>query len=385
MFSRVKKSTHVFFVTFGDYKDPKDGGSRFTRELLSALEGLVGEVRVFSYYSGSFFDSRLLRKLLSIFYLFSKRLPLPVSYFYSRRLSREIFEAVDALLSSHSGQVRIKIFLDHLELGYLSFLLRSNYGEAIELYHVSHNCEPDLFEQRLRGTLVYWASERICSYRQFEEKFISQVDGVLSISERERNYFRSMPCFSGEAGPKIETIPPIFTYPVNRRGQGGRRNVKLVYLANFDWWPNVEGFNWLLECLVPILPHECHLHVYGKGSERYASGLPGNVTAHGFVADIGDVWDECLFSLAPIASGAGVNIKVAESLYNKVPVIGTAQAFDGLEGSAVQGGVLLELKPELWVQAILSYVSDSDRYRDLVSSINYPCKDEVTDRIEKFL
>ncbi|MDP2106387.1 MAG: glycosyltransferase, partial [Desulfobulbaceae bacterium] len=54
------------------------------------------------------------------------------------------------------------------------------------------------------------------------------------------------------------------------------------------------------------------------------------IIGHGFVRDLDQVWQEVDLMIQPISCGAGINIKVAESLYNRMPIIATPLAVRGI-------------------------------------------------------
>jgi hypothetical protein len=140
------------------------------------------------------------------------------------------------------------------------------------------------------------------------------------------------------------TLPPVFGYSPagTMRFDGG--DVRLGFLANLEWWPNRDGLEWFLREVWPAVPETVRLDLYGPGSREAARSCP-RVTGHGVVADIGEVWRGCHGLIAPIWLGAGVKIKIAEALYNGVPVLATPRAAQGLPSLA---GVTVQETAEDW-------------------------------------
>jgi len=52
--------------------------------------------------------------------------------------------------------------------------------------------------------------------------------------------------------------------------------------------------------------------------------------SHGSIRDPRDAFAMCDLMIAPIIEGAGVKVKVAEALYNRVPIVATSFAMRGL-------------------------------------------------------
>lgn len=131
--------------------------------------------------------------------------------------------------------------------------------------------------------------------------------------------------------PELRAIvlPPVFGYePAAPLGYDGGE-VRLGLLANLGWWPNRKGLEWFLREVWPGAPESVRLDLYGPGSQE-AAGSHARVTGHGVVEDVGEVWRSCHGLIAPIWLGAGVKIKIAEALYNGVPVLATPRAAQGL-------------------------------------------------------
>lgn len=143
-----------------------------------------------------------------------------------------------------------------------------------------------------------------------------------------------------------------------------------------DWWPNAEAAKWLLEELAPVLDECFELHLYGKGSDKLVP-VGGRVFLHGFVQDIQQVWHDCFVSLAPLVHGGGVNIKVAESLYNGVPLVCTALSLRGLPDHFTGGSIAVERNPDAWANTLHRLALDHVAYQHLRDSCNYPQRKEV--------
>ncbi|WP_439862030.1 glycosyltransferase [Pseudomonas sp. MBLB4136] len=375
----------ALFVTFGDFGTPTDGGSKFTREVIELMRLSELDVEIFSYYDWSSIKHKFLRKIASMFVALLLRLPLPVSYFYSDNLRVAIINRARELLGEPCRSIKkLTIFIDHLELCYLAVDLRKVFGEAVEIVHISHNIEPALFQQRMGGKGLYKYSQLCCVYSDFEKEALSHVDRIYSISDEERHHYSLLnPVSSFGTSIKTITIPPVFSYASKLEGNSRLSHKKLVFLASFDWWPNLQAFQWIRDCLAPRLSSEFKIHVYGKNSKKYSFGAPENMVFHGYVTDIMEVWDNCFFSIAPIVQGAGVNIKVAESLHNKIPVIGTKVSFGGISEVYLKGSLELELNADKWVAAMCYYSNSSDEYEKLKGSISYPSVNDVLEQLRR--
>jgi len=196
---------------------------------------------------------------------------------------------------------------------------------------VAHNVEHRLFDSQIRSATWVPAPLRRLLERDRARLERYELDGY----ERARNVI--FLCAEDAAQitrllPGLNTLvqPPVFDYPTTATGvlehPGARLKVGLV--GNLGWWPNREGLGWFLTEVFPHVKDRIELHLFGEGTERASD--PPDVTAHGFVSDPSRIWANCHFMISPIFTGAGVSVKVAEAIYNRVPVVATPFAVRGL-------------------------------------------------------
>jgi glycosyltransferase involved in cell wall biosynthesis len=151
--------------------------------------------------------------------------------------------------------------------------------------------------------------------------------------------------------PSLHTavLPPVFSYTAEERGLEACDVLRLAFLSNFDWWPNREALDWFLQEVWSGVEAPAELHLFGPGIGSVPQSH-ANVVVHGPVDDVRDAFRGCDLAIAPIRRGAGVKIKVAEALYNGVPVLTTACGARGI--GDVRGLQILD-SPEEW-QAFLN-------------------------------
>lgn len=147
--------------------------------------------------------------------------------------------------------------------------------------------------------------------------------------------------------PDLRTlhVPPLFDYqPVFREPRSEPQLLpQLGFVANFAWWPNRVSLRWLLDKVLPLVTRDLRLNLYGEGSERVRTS-DRRVVCHGFVSDLSRVLALSDLMLCPVLAGGGVSVKLAEALYNGVPVLATPRAaralrLPDLTGIAVVDGV----------------------------------------------
>ena len=218
---------------------------------------------------------------------------------------------------------------------------------------VAINLEYELFEQQIESLGwttpgVRWLLDRdAAKLRRFEEEGMRGLRNVLFLSSRDCRAAR-------ESGLDLYTltIPPLFEYASEVRDPPARarERLSLGFMANFDWWPNQLGLRWFETEVLPRTSGEFDAHLFGYSSERENS-RDLRVTSHGFDDDLREIWQTCDLMICPVVAGSGVPVKLAEVIYNGMPVLATGFAAKRL--SVVEGeGIAVRDSPEAWAAFI---------------------------------
>ncbi len=189
---------------------------------------------------------------------------------------------------------------------------------------VQLNLEYRLVADQLRS--LGWIGRREAArHKEYEGAGLKRAGRAIFLAADEQEQ-------AAKDWPEVRTIamPPVFGYAPMAPLEYDGGEVRLGFLANLEWWPNRHGLDWFLEEVWPGVPDWVRLDLYGPASREAAKAGYRGVTGHGVVADVGEVWRSCHGLIAPIWLGAGVKIKIAEALYNGVPVLATPRAAQGL-------------------------------------------------------
>lgn len=197
---------------------------------------------------------------------------------------------------------------------------------------ICHNLEYLLFESMIdrrrpnAGIIPTILQRELRKLKSFEISSIKKIGNIVAISEHEADVIRSF-----HPGANILHVPPTFSYKTSgfENRTPSVSDLKIGFLGKLTWWPNVEGVTWFIEDVFPHLDPRISLHLFGQGSEAFADS-ERRIAAHGFVDRTPAIFSSCDLMICPIFSGAGVNVKLAESLYNGVPVITTSHGLRGL-------------------------------------------------------
>lgn len=262
------------------------------------------------------------------------------------RLCRQVFDILRAQFSVYPAKVnhfrtrdfRTRTRLALTEKSYSLFVVNGAEmlwtldllpPEASVLY-ISHNIEHRLYEQQVaRYGSVPWLGHLLRAdaekFKRFEIDHIKRVRKIVTITAADQE-FLSGSC--PEA--RIATILPSFDYVSNaRRPRSQSGPLRLGFLGNLEWWPNRRSLQWFLDEVWPQVSGDLELHLYGQGSMALTD-MSERIHGYGFVGDLTQVWEGVDLMIQPITCGAGINIKVAESLYNRMPIVATPLALRGI-------------------------------------------------------
>jgi hypothetical protein len=148
-------------------------------------------------------------------------------------------------------------------------------------------------------------------------------------------------------------VPPVFSdLPAARPVQTSGDLIRVGYLGNFDWWPNRTGLRWFVDEVLPHVTSPVQLNLFGKGSERCYPGH-SRLRRHGVVEPIEEVWRDCDFLICPAFADSGVNVKLAEAVHHRMPVLTNRQGLRGL-GLPDDPAIVLREGSEEWIRFLNS-------------------------------
>jgi len=107
-----------------------------------------------------------------------------------------------------------------------------------------------------------------------------------------------------------------------------------VFFGNWKRPDNYEGALWFFKNVAPLIKEKTNIKVIGKGFPIEKMKLTNplvHVDFLGFVDDPYPIIANCRAELSPLFSGAGIKVKVIESLASGTPVVGTEITFEGFD------------------------------------------------------
>jgi hypothetical protein len=224
---------------------------------------------------------------------------------------------------------------------------------------VAHNIEHLLFHSQIQtfsrlyrplSGLFRSDCERL---KRYELNAIREIGNVIFLSHDDAAYARNL-C----SGLVSTTIPPVFDYePRPRQRLKAGATLEIGLLGYFKWWPNQLSLHWFVNEVLPHVKAPIRLHLFGQPGGRNWRSDP-RIVEHGMVEQIEEVWANCSFLICPTFATGGVCVKLAEAVYNRMPVLATRHALRGLTVDEDPALVLLD-EPREWIEFLNSPAAGS--------------------------
>ncbi len=167
-----------------------------------------------------------------------------------------------------------------------------------------------------------------------ERTWLPRFDLVLAVSELHERAVRER-----HPGLSVAVVPNTVEVPERIERASRSSTLRLLFVGNLGYEPNVDAALWLGREILPLLRREGRLpelRIAGSHPAAAVSELAGpGVEVHADPADLAPYYSWADVALAPIRAGGGTRIKILEAFAAGVPVVATGI---GAEGLAVRDG-----------------------------------------------
>lgn len=226
----------------------------------------------------------------------------------------------------------------------------------------THNVEFQIWEQLASAEAIgikrWYLSLLASRLKKYEVNILKQVDGIVAITEEDKNQFILM----GVKCP-IEIIPIGFNVGAIKPPRLNPDHLHLYHIGAMDWQPNIEGINWFLDEVWPRIEAEipetkCFLA--GRKMPNYLlDKASGNLKIAGQIDSVADFVSTKNIAIVPLLSGSGMRVKIIEALAMGKVVLTTSIGATGIPYSDGEN-ILIANTPEEFVLK-LKYLSDNPK------------------------
>jgi len=253
---------------------------------------------------------------------------------FSGSLHKQAFNTIIIEIAKEQPSI---LYIDTSLFGYLAKAVKRKFPK-IKIITFFHNIEVDFKLNCYTGVKRMLYSPAILSDWMNERWAIRYSDVVIALHKKDSTRLQRL------YGRKADFIHPICV--VDQMSKSLNNSAKIKKLPNeyilfvgSTFPPNIEAIKYLHDKVMPYL--NLHLVVVGSNLEKYSHKFSKkNISIVGSVDDLTPFYVNAKLVVAPIFSGAGMKVKIAEALmYNKC-VIGSKFSFIGYE-KAVDNGVCI--------------------------------------------
>lgn len=275
---------------------------------------------------------------------------------------------------SHAMARRIAKGLDrhidviHLEHPWLIELARQlrTYPQASHaaLVYSAHNLEHRLHEQLwMREGRNHKAVHRLTAeVIAAEEECIEAADICWAVSPEDQEWLQR------QGGKNVLLVPNGCRKLDNKVPQASVPAQPYVVFVGGDYPPNIDGFLHWIGSSAACLPSGTTIALAGKAGDVLAAKPELRRAIHeGKVINLGLQPVECLDQLLlhayaillPISSGGGTNLKTAEALCSRRPIVATDMSFRGFEQWLDTEGIHVANTPEQFMSDTINILTSS--------------------------
>jgi len=189
---------------------------------------------------------------------------------------------------------------------------------------------------------------------QLEVGLIAEADAVLCVSEEDRAFAGSIAPGTPALLVSHASVPPQSVPSFDER-----RN--LVFFGAF--WrpgsPNEDAALYLVRRVMPVIWHEdpsIRLVIIGADPTPEVQNLEGpQVTVLGYVSDPGTVLSRARVHVMPIRAGAGIKLRLIESMAAGLPFVTTTVGAEGLPLGMLRPAVVADTPVDIARRALALY------------------------------
>lgn len=186
-----------------------------------------------------------------------------------------------------------------------------------------HNVEKVYYQAKARhtGSLM---DKMMVSYIIHNERLsVDCADYIITLNQRDSNEL------AANYGRKADLILPS-SFPSTILHKPDDNVSPYLLFVGTNFFANIEGVRFIIDKIVPYV--SMPIKIVGNVNEAFKNTvLPDNVEMLGRVDDIASFYRNASAVIAPIFSGSGLKTKTVEALRFGKTVLGTSEAFEGID------------------------------------------------------
>jgi len=235
----------------------------------------------------------------------------------------------------------------------------------------AHNVEHEIWDRISQNTLFlpkkWYLTHLTRKLRNYEINHLNDYDFLVALTDRDLTQFKKLGYKNGAMAAPIGIDTSQYGR-ISPPKDSSKEDLSLCFIGSLDWMPNIEGLNWFLLKVWPLIKAkypEIKLHVAGRNTPNSLLNLKmDNVIVHGEVADAAEFIGKYTAMVVPLFSGSGMRVKILEGMALGKVIITTSMGMEGID-AVNKEHLLIADSPEEFVQAVGHCKANPERVEEM--------------------
>jgi sugar transferase (PEP-CTERM/EpsH1 system associated) len=199
----------------------------------------------------------------------------------------------------------------------------------------------------------------------YEANIAHVFNHVVLISQEEKHLFEQRIC---DRPITVISNGVDLNYFVPQSADAvSRRQPTLVFTGVMNYFPNVDAVEYFCSEIFPLVRTvvpDCCFTIVGSHPTRRVQALSKhpNVTVTGAVPDVRRYLAQATIAVAPFRLARGIQNKILEAMAAGLPVVGSSQAFEGINATE-EDGIRIANDPQRFATEIIALLTGNDTLR----------------------
>lgn len=273
-------------------------------------------------------------------------------------ISNDIISEICEVINSNAIRT---VFIEDSVFGNLVKKIKKNCKEC-KVLSFYHDVKADLYKQwmdnerTLKSKIEYTIGIR--------QEYVNQKYADINIVFNERDA-KTYQVYYGKRPEAIIPLPapvPVISHGI-MNSITAKDDKKHILFVGKKYYPNLIGFKWFVDNVLPSLTDNIQVDVVGRGLEELRNEYSDSrINVIGGVESLNPYYENADIVIAPLFDGGGMKSKTVEALSFGKIFVGTEESLFGFweeMNSNIRGKTCYQCNtPEEWIQTINNLAND---------------------------
>ena len=273
-------------------------------------------------------------------------------------ISNDIISEICEVINSNAIRT---VFIEDSVFGNLVKKIKKNCKEC-KVLSFYHDVKADLYKQwmdnerTLKSKIEYTIGIR--------QEYVNQKYADINIVFNERDA-KTYQVYYGKRPEAIIPLPapvPVISHGI-MNSITAKDDKKHILFVGKKYYPNLVGFKWFVDNVLPSLSDNIQVDIVGRGLEELRNEYSDpRINVIGGVESLNPYYENADIVIAPLFDGGGMKSKTVEALSFGKIFVGTEESLFGFWGemdSDIRGKTCYQCNtPEEWIQTINNLAND---------------------------